>query len=133
MPVSTTCEKCQRPLRANSSLAGKVVRCPQCGEEIRIPTESAVRSSESATPLPPRVTRGPDEPVDMPALRRHKYRPKRGSWIVAFRKKRLLTIRLSWWVTVLALVLVIAWAFDRVRNGVPNRKAGPPVEARQPG
>ncbi len=130
MPISTSCEKCQRPLRANSSLAGKVVRCPQCGGEIRIPTESAVGSSASQTP---RATRAPDELVDMPALRRHKYRRKRGNLIVAFRKMRFLNIRLTWWATVLVLLLVIWLAFDRVRNGLPNRQASPQVETRQPG
>jgi hypothetical protein len=122
MPISTSCEKCDRPLRAKSSLAGKVVRCPQCGGEIRIPTESA--DSSESEPLRPRV-RGRDEPVDMPALQRQKYRPKRENWFVAFRKQRFLNIRLTSWATVLVLVLVIGLAFDRVRSGPPNRQAGP--------
>jgi hypothetical protein len=122
MPISVSCEKCHQPLRAKSSLAGKVVRCPQCSSEIRIPTESD--DSAEGEPLPPRV-RGRDEPVDMPALQRHKYRPKRENLFVALRKKRFLNIRLTSWVTVLVLALVIWFAFDRVRSRLPERQSGP--------
>ena len=123
MPISTTCEKCHRPLRAKSSLAGKVVRCPRCSWEIEIPAESEAASVERVAALPPRTARDPDAPVDMPALQRHKYRPKRESLGVLWRKKRILNIPLRWWVTVVALVLVIGWAVDRVRSGLPDRQA----------
>ncbi len=41
MPIHVTCAACGKRLKARESLAGKVVRCPHCGEKVRVPEPEA--------------------------------------------------------------------------------------------
>ncbi|MCA9069448.1 MAG: hypothetical protein KDA84_11015 [Planctomycetaceae bacterium] len=54
MAIKVRCKSCQAVLRTKDTMAGKVVKCPHCGEKLRIPgaggTESPSRSSRSGRP-----------------------------------------------------------------------------------
>ncbi len=136
MPLETSCIKCHRPLRAKSSLAGKVVRCPRCSWEVQLPSEDAAgapplrATSRPRAALPPRESRLDEELSSVPTLRRQKFRARR-LWGSGWHKRRFLNLPLRWWATVLALVLVICWAVDQVRNGGRKRPLPQPATARQ--
>ncbi len=60
MPISVTCAACSRPIKAADELAGRKVRCPQCGNAVPIPVvvganpgpRAAVDLSRAVTPAP---------------------------------------------------------------------------------
>jgi len=63
MSIGFQCPGCQRPYNVDSALAGKRVRCKQCGIETRVPTPSR---PPSAPPPPPKAkAKPPPVPVDI--------------------------------------------------------------------
>jgi hypothetical protein len=126
MPISTACVKCHRPLRVKSSAAGKRVLCPRCGWDIEIPTEAAAGSvargaaSRRAAPLPPRESRAADELLEVPTLKRTKYRnPRRWSRLGL----PLFKVRPGRWSTILALVFLLGMLFEYSRSPAQKPQA----------
>ncbi|MCI0463529.1 MAG: LamG domain-containing protein [Gemmataceae bacterium] len=98
--IEVLCPKCERTLRVNEALAGKIGACPTCKTRFRVPTpENPTGISEAppqrsrpgqqdeqpfARPQPRRRMDDDDEPGDFPALRsrpgrRHRRRASSGS------------------------------------------------------
>lgn len=63
MSIGFQCPGCQRPYSVDSALAGKRVRCKQCGNEMRVPTPSRPASAAAS---PPRTkSKPPPVPADI--------------------------------------------------------------------
>lgn len=63
MSIGFQCPGCQRPYSVDSALAGKRVRCKQCGNEMRVPTPS--RPASAAAPPPRTKSKPPPVPADI--------------------------------------------------------------------
>src|SRR5262245_3751516 len=97
--IEVLCPKCERTLRVNEALAGKIGVCPTCKTRFRVPTPANPAAfSEApppsrptqqveqpfAPPLPRRRMDDEDEPADFPAPRsrpgrKHRRRASSGS------------------------------------------------------
>jgi hypothetical protein len=51
--ISVTCQGCKKKLQAKAALAGKAVKCPGCGQAVRIPAAPAPAPPPAAAPPPP--------------------------------------------------------------------------------
>ncbi|MFH1920211.1 MAG: hypothetical protein ABIP48_10040 [Planctomycetota bacterium] len=49
MPIPAECGSCHKRFKANDKLAGKKVKCPQCGGVIQIAAEAPPRAEEPDT------------------------------------------------------------------------------------
>jgi hypothetical protein len=123
MPISTACVKCHRPLLVKSSAAGKRVHCPRCSWVVEIPDESAggaasvgavpVRAkSRRSAAVPPRRSRADDEPMDVPTLKRTKYRNPRRSLLGL----PIFSLRPGWWSTILSLIFLLMALYEYNRH-----------------
>lgn len=84
MSIGFQCPGCQRPYSVDAALAGKRVRCKQCGNEMRVPTPSrpAAPKSKPKPPVPADVYGFDDElvePMLAPTVMAESERPSRGS------------------------------------------------------
>ncbi len=55
--VSFACPGCQKTLKARPELAGKKVKCPQCGEAVNVPSIQTSVSSSAGSPEPGKASR----------------------------------------------------------------------------
>lgn len=53
MPILAQCGSCQKKFKAGDQLAGKKVKCPQCGSVITIPQPQPPAAASSPPPPPP--------------------------------------------------------------------------------
>lgn len=53
MPVKVRCGSCERVVNAPDRARGKAVKCPQCGNPIRVPAEKAAPVAKKAAAPPP--------------------------------------------------------------------------------
>jgi hypothetical protein len=61
--ISVTCAACKKKLNAKAALAGKAVKCPGCGQPVRIPTAAHAPVSAPAPEPPPPAPEPPPEPA----------------------------------------------------------------------
>ena len=68
MPVLTRCPDCHRLLKVKEELAGKKVRCPNCGVPVRVPaSQPDIALEAAAKPLPEPPAAPPVEDIPMSA------------------------------------------------------------------
>ncbi len=48
MAIKASCGNCKSSFNAKDSLAGRKVKCPKCGEKLRVPGEKTVASPAKA-------------------------------------------------------------------------------------
>lgn len=72
MPIAVSCRECGRRFKARDELAGRKVKCPECGEPVRVPEEQD-EPAVSAGP-PPRRSRPPEHEDAEPSPRRRSRR-----------------------------------------------------------
>ncbi len=66
MPLKVQCQHCDSRLSVREELAGKQVKCPKCGQGIRIPAAAVAGTAEVPSPPKPKAKPQPKpapEPV----------------------------------------------------------------------
>jgi hypothetical protein len=61
MPIRVQCEGCQTVLNVQDQAAGKVIKCRQCGERVKVPTASGTAPAKARAPKPARKSQDPDD------------------------------------------------------------------------
>ena len=66
MPISITCPACGKRLKAKDELAGRVLPCPNCKQDVTIPEPGDEVAGYLLAPEPPAEPPGPPEPPSEP-------------------------------------------------------------------
>ena len=61
MPIRVQCEGCQTVLNVQDQAAGKVIKCRQCGERVKVPMASGTAPAKARAPRPARKSQDPDD------------------------------------------------------------------------
>jgi predicted Zn finger-like uncharacterized protein len=85
MPLRVVCASCSSSLKVKDELAGRAVKCPKCGEVVRVPTPDApppepeleaVQAEPADPPRPAKGRRAEDEAEEAPARPAARARPR---------------------------------------------------------
>jgi predicted Zn finger-like uncharacterized protein len=121
MPISVSCPACETLLRVSDELAGRKVKCPQCGGLVQIVDEEDLPSEEEERPRRARRARreSADADDEEPRLRRKKKKKVKGG-------HGLLFALFGGGAALAALVVVLVIVLTRAGDGQRGAPGAPP-------